>query len=131
MNQQSSNFGDQRQIAFGHYLRGLRKRIRPRLTQKQVAAEFHINLCEMEKGIRPVSIELSINLARKYGVPVEEMLERKYSPQLPLLTSIMRPTEVGEDLMKELHPEEMKQIEEEVKRYTAFLLLKRVTANTS
>lgn len=131
MNQQSSNFGRQRQVAFGRYLRDLRGRTRPPLTQKQVADEFHINLCEIEKGERSASVELSIKLAKKYNVPVEDILERKYSPQLPLLTGIMRPTEVTEDLLKEIRPEEMQQIEEEVKRYTAFLLLRRATANRS
>ena len=131
MSQESINFGRQRQIAFGRYLRSLRERIRPRLTQKQVADELHINLCEIEKGERTASVELLITLAKKYGVKVEEILERKYSPQLPLLTGIMRPTEVTEDLLKEIRPEEIQQIEEEVKRYTAFLILKRVEASRS
>ena len=131
MNQQSANFGRQRQIDFGRYLRDLRVRQRPRLTQKQVAAELHINLWEIEKGERPISVEQLISLAKKYNVPVEEMLERKYSPQLPLLTGIMRPTEVAEELLKEIRPEEMQEIDEEVKSYTAFLLLKRATANRS
>lgn len=131
MSQQSSNFGSQRQIVFGRYLRDLRERVRPPLTQKQVADEFHINLSDIERGERSASVELLIKLAKKYNVPVEDILERKYSPQLPLLTGIMRPTEVTEDLLKEIRPEEMQQIEEEVKRYTAFLLLRRVTANRS
>jgi transcriptional regulator with XRE-family HTH domain len=129
MSQQSANFKRRRQIAFGLYLRSLRKRVRPRLTQEQVAYEFHINLCDIEKGERPASVEVLINLAKKYGVPVEEILERKFSPQLPLLTGIIRPAEVTEELLKEIRPEEIQQIEEEVKRYTAFLILKRAAAS--
>ena len=131
MNQQSSNFGRQRQITFGRYLRELRERIRPRLTQEQVAKEFRINLCEIEKGERPVSVEVLINLAKKYGVSVEEILERKYSPQLPLLTGIIRPTELTKDLLDSIRPEEMQQIDDEVKRYTAFLILRQAALNRS
>ena len=68
MKQQSGNFGDQRQIAFGRYLRELRKRVRPRLTQEQIVKEFHINLGEMETGVRPVSVAVCADLAKKYGV---------------------------------------------------------------
>lgn len=131
MSQQSANFGRQRQVEFGRYLRDLRDRHRPRLTQKKVGDELHINLWEIEKGERTISFDQLIRLAKRYNVQVEEVLERKYSPQLPLLTGIMRPTEVTEDLLKEIPPEEMQEIDEEVKSYTAFLILRRAVANRS
>lgn len=131
MKQQSGNFGRQRQIAFGRYLRELRKRVRPRLTQEQVAKELHINLCEMEKGVRPVSVEVCADLAKKYGVSLEEILERKYLHQLPLLTGIIRPEDLAEDLLDGINPEEMQRINEEVQRYTAFLLLRQAALSRS
>jgi transcriptional regulator with XRE-family HTH domain len=125
MSQQSANFGRQRRVEFGHYLRELRER--RVLQQKEVARELHINLCDIEKGGRSVSVAVLIRLAEKYNVPLEELLRKKYSPQLPLLDGIMRPTDLVKDLQQELHPEDM----EELTRYIAFLLLKRATANRS
>lgn len=126
MNQQSANFGRQRQVAFGRYLRELRGR-RTTLTQQQVADDLHINLCAIEKGGRPATVDLLIRLAEKYDVPLEELLREKYRPQLPLLDGIIRPAELVRDLQQDLHPEDV----EEVTRYIAFLLLKRVAANRS
>jgi len=123
MSQQSANFGRQRQAEFGHYLRGLRER--RGLKQQQVAGDLHINLCEIEKGDRPVSDQLLIQLARRYGEPLGEMLMKKYWPQLPLLPGIMEPTKLVADLHKYLYPEEV----EEVTGYIASLLLRRATAN--
>lgn len=129
MSQQSANFGRQRQVEFGCYLRSLRER--KNLKQKQVAAELHINLCEIEKGRRSISHKQLRRLAEMYDLPLEEILERKYSPQLPLLTGIIRPTELTEDLLSGLHAEEREEIMEEVKRYTAFLLLRRGVVDKS
>ncbi|GAI95143.1 unnamed protein product, partial [marine sediment metagenome] len=76
-------------------------------------------------GRRRAPDKLLIQLAKKYRVPLEELLRKKYWPQLPLLTGIMHPDELLTDLQKDLYPKEI----EEVKRYMAFLLLRRVTAN--
>ena len=126
MNQKSANFGRQRQVDFGRYLRELREH-RTNLTQKQVADDLHINLCDIEKGGRPASVDLLLRLAEKYHVPLEELLREKYRPQLPLLDGIIKPGELVRDLQKELHPEDS----EELIRYAAFLLLRRATANRS
>lgn len=123
MNQKSANFGRQRRVEFGRYLKELRER--RRLEQQQVARELHINLCDIEKGGRSASVDQLIRLAEKYDVPLEELLRKKYSPQLPLLDAIVQPAELVKDLQKELRPEEA----EEVTRYIAFLLLRRATAN--
>lgn len=125
MNQQSANFGRQRQVDFGRYLRELRER--RGLSRTQVADELHINIWEIEKGKRPASVDLLLRLAKKYDVPLEDLLRKKYSPQLPLLDGIIQPAELVKDLQQELHPNDM----EEVTRYIAFLLLKRATANRS
>ena len=123
MFQQSANFGRQRQVDFGRYLKNLRER--RGLSRTQVAGEFHINIWEIEKGNRPVSDKLLIRLAQRYGEPLGEVLMNKYSPQLPLLTGIMEPTKLVADLHKYLYPEEV----EEVTGYIASLLHKRATAN--
>lgn len=128
MNQQNTNSGRQRRVDFGRYLKDLRRR--RNLTQVQVARELGINLCEIEKGNRSASDKLLSKLAEKYNVPLEQILERKYWPQLSLLTRIMRPTEMIEDLLEVLEgiePEERKEITREIERYTAFLLLTRST----
>lgn len=129
MSQRSANFGQQQRVELGCYLRSLREH--KNLKQKQVADELHINLCEIEKGRRSISDRLLRRLAEKYDVPLEEILERKYSPQLPLLTGIIRPTELTEDLLNSLRTEEKEQIMEEIKRYTAFLLLTRGVVDKS
>ncbi len=128
MNHRSEDFGRQRQIDFGSYLRDLRES--RKLSQKGVAKELRINLCDIEKGNRPASVDLLIELSKKYDEPIEKILERKYWPQLSLLTGILRPNKVVvEELLKDLATEEFKQIQEEVSRYTAFLLLSRSTVN--
>lgn len=123
MNQQSANFGRQRRVAFGRYLRDLRED--RGLSPKQVADELHINIWDIEKGGRPVSDQLLIQLARRYREPLGEMLMKKYWPQLPLLTGIMEPTKLVADLHKYLFPEEV----EDVTGYIASVLSKRATAN--
>lgn len=125
MIQQSANFGQQRRAEFGRYLRDLRKR--RGLKQYQVAGDLHINLSDIEKGKRPVDDELLIQLARRYGEPLGEMLMNKYWPQLPLLSGIMEPTKLVTDLNKYFYPEEV----EEVMDYIASLLRKRTAANRS
>jgi len=128
MNQQSENFGRQRQIEFGKYLRDLRES--RELKQIEVAEELGINLCDIEKGNRPASVDRLIELAKKYDEPIEKILERKYWPQLSLLTGILRPAKaVREELLKDLATDDIKQIEEEINRYTAFLLLSRSATN--
>jgi len=128
MNQISENFGRQRQIEFGKYLRDLRES--RELKQIKVAEELGINLCDIEKGNRPASVDLLIELAKKYDEPIEKILERKYWPQLSLLTGILRPAKaVREELLKDLATDEIEQIEEEINRYTAFLLLSRSAVN--
>ena len=123
MNQQSANFGRQRQVDFGRYLRELRER--RGLSRTQVADKLHINIWEIEKGRRTISVDQLIRMAEKYDVPLEDLLRKKYSPQLPLLDGIIQPAELVKDLQQELHPEDM----EELTRYIAFLLLKRAAAN--
>jgi len=128
MKQRSTDFGEQRQAEFGLYLRALRER--RHLKQKDVASDLGISaaeLCSIEKGYRRAGDQLLVELAEKYRVPLEELLRKKYWPQLPLLTGIMEPTEHITNLRKELRPEDM----QEVRRYEAFLLLRRVTANKS
>lgn len=128
MNQQSTNFGQDRQAKFGFYLKGLRRR--RGLKQKEVAGELGMkpeSLSMIEKGSRRAPDQLLVELAEKYRVPLEELLRQKYWPQLPLLDGIMHPAELVKDLQQDLHPEDM----EEVTSYIAFLLLKRVAANKS
>ena len=128
MNQRSTDFGQQRQAEFGLYLRALRKH--RHLKQKDVASELGISageLCSIEKGYRRAGDQLLVELADKYRVPLEELLRKKYWPQLPLLTGIMEPTEHIGDLQEDLHPEDV----EELRRYTAFLRLRRARANKS
>ena len=128
MNTKKANSGRQRRAEFGRYLKDLRRR--RNLTQVQVAREFGINLCEIEKGSRSASDKLLSKLAERYNVPLEQILERKYWPQLSLLTRIMRPTETVRDLLESLEaidPEERKEITREIERYVAFLLLSRST----
>jgi len=128
MNQRSTDFGHQRQAEFGLYLRALREH--RRLKQKGVASDLGISageLCSIEKGYRRAGDQLLVELAEKYRVPLEELLRKKYWPQLPLLSSIMEPTEHITNLQKRLRPEEV----EEVRRYKAFLLLRRAAASRS
>ena len=118
----------QQQTDFGFYLKDLRKH--RGLKQKQVARELGLKpecLSMIESGRRRAPDELLIQLAKKYRVPLEELLRRKYWPQLLLLTGIINPTELVTDLRKDLHPEEV----EEVTRYIAFLLLRRAAASRS
>ena len=129
MNKQNASSRRQRQAEFGRYLRDLRRR--RNLTQVQVAREFGINLCEIEKGNRSAPDRLLSKLSERYNVPLEQILERKYWPQLSLLTRIIRPTEMIGDLLEGLEaiePEERKEITREIERYTAFLLLTRSTS---
>ena len=117
---------ERQKTAFGLYPKELRER--RRLKQKNVASELGIKpetLSMIERGKRKTPDELLIQLAKKYQVPLEEVLLSKYWPQLPLLTGIMKPAELVRDLQKELYPEDM----QEVTRYIAFLLLRRTTAN--
>lgn len=123
MNQQSANFGRQRQVDFGRYLKDLRER--RGLSPTQVASEFNVNIWEIEKGKRPVSDQLLVQLAEKYREPLGNMLMTKYCPQLPLLADIMEPTKLVADLHKYFYPEEV----EEVMDYIASLLRRRATAN--
>jgi len=128
MNKRSTDFGQQRQAQIGRYLTALRRH--RHLKHKDVASDLGISaaeLCKIEKGYRRAGDQLLVELAEKYRVPLEELLRKKYWPQLPLLTSIMEPTEHITNLQKELCPEEI----EEVRRYKAFLLLRRATANRS
>lgn len=91
----------------------------------EVADELHINLWDIEKGGRPASVNVLAKLAKKYDVLLEELLRKKYSPQLQLLDGIMQPADLMTDLKQELHPDDL----EEVTRYIAFLLLKRAAAD--
>ena len=125
MNKKDIISGRQQRVEFGRYLKDLRKN--RKLTQAHVAGEFGVNLCEIEKGNRSAPDKLLRKLAERYNVPLEQILERKYWPQLSLLTRIMRPTEVLEDLLEGIEPEERKEITREIERYTAFLLLTRST----
>lgn len=130
MSRQSTNFEKKRQAQFGSYLRDLRKR--RDLKQYKVAEQFSVNLSAIEKGDRPAPDRLLIELAEKYGEPLEELLRHKYWPQLPLLTAIMEPTELPkeiEDYLKELEEELGKDDKKELTRYAAFLLLRRHVAN--
>jgi len=130
MSQRSTNFGKERRVEFGRYLRSLRKR--RKLKQKDVAAEFHINLFEMETGERSVGDHILVELADKYRVPLEEILRHKYSPQLPLLDTIMEPTLLTkklEDYLKQLEEKLDDDEKMELTRYAAFLLLRRHIAN--
>jgi transcriptional regulator with XRE-family HTH domain len=128
MSQQSNNSSQQRR-EFGAYLKDLRKR--RHLTLEKVGSDLGISAGEIsyiESGSRrSISDQLLIRLAERYGVPLGEMLMKKYWPQLPLLTGIVEPSKLVADLHKYLYPEEV----EEVTRYLAFLLLKRAAANSS
>ena len=128
MNQSSADFGRQRRIDFGHYLKGLREDRGK--TQTEVEGHLkikHGRLSLIESGERPVSDQLLLDLAKEYNVPLEEILRARYRPQLYLLDGIMRPAELIRDLKEDLRPEDM----EEVTRYIAFLLLKRVVVSKS
>lgn len=128
MNQQSTNFGQQRRVDFGRYLKELRDQ-RDR-TQMEVEDSLHMKhgrLSLIESGDRPVSDQLLVQLAIEYGVPPEELVMKKYWPQLPFPTGAFEPTEFLVELQKELRLEEVT----EVRRYIAFLLLRRATANKS
>ena len=127
MVQHNNKFNKSRKEFLGQYLK--RVRIRRKFKQKEIAKEYNINLYAIEKGERSASDELLGKLAQRYGVPLEEIMERKYWPQLRLLSCIVRPTDVAADILKDfesdLTPKEMEEIIEEIKRYTAFLLLSR------
>ena len=112
----------QQRAEFGSYLKDLQKKRWKR--QKEAAAELNISpeqFSDILRGKRLAPDHLLIRLAEKCDVPLEEILMRKYWPQLPLLTGIVEPAELPRDLMKELDPQEV----EEVTRYAAFLLLRR------
>lgn len=121
MKRLNTNF-QQRRAEFGSYLKDLiKKRWK---WQKEAAADLDIHpeqLSDIVRGKRPAPDHLLIRLAEKCDVPLEEILMRKYWPQLPLLTGIVEPAELPRDLIKELDPQEL----EEVTRYAAFLLLRR------
>ncbi len=123
MERQSANFGRQRQIDFGRYLKDLRER--RGLSRTQVAEEFGIHIWDIEKGKRLVPDQLLVQLAEKYREPLGAMLMTKYCPQLPLLDDIMEPTKLVADLHKYFYPDEV----EEVMDYIASILHKRTTAN--
>ncbi len=128
MNQSSADFCRQRRIDFGQYLKGLREDREK--TQTEVEGHLkikHGRLSLIESGERPVSDQLLLDLAKEYNVPLEEILRARYRPQLYLLDGIMRPAELIRDLKEDLRPEDM----EEVTRYIAFLLLKRVAVGKS
>ena len=128
MNQQSTEFGQQRRADFGRYLKDLRDQ-RDR-TQIEVEDSLHMKpgrLSLIESGDRPVSDQLLVQLAGEYGVPPEELVMKKYWPQLPFPTGAIEPTEFLAEFQKELRLEEVT----EVRRYIAFLLLRRVAANKS
>jgi len=120
MKQQSADFGQERRIEFGRYLRKLRGRRK----QKEVAAKLGLKpeqLSMIETGKRAANEKQLITLAVEYSVPLEQILRKKYSPQLSLLTGIIEPAELARDLISELDSKD----QEEVTRYAAFLLLKR------
>ena len=130
MTQKSSDYGKERRIAFGHYLRQLR--IRPGKKKTQIEVEERIEmksgrLSLIESGDRPINDDVLLKLAEEYDVALEELLRERYRPQLPLLDGIMKPADLIKDLRQDLHPDDM----EEVTRYIAFLLLKRATVNRS
>jgi len=128
MNQRSINFGRQRRAKFGSYLKDLLKKQWRK--QKEAAAELGISeekLSHIVTGKRPAPDHILIMITEKCEVPLEELLRKKYSPQLPLLDGVMQPAELMRDLQKDLHPEDV----EELTRYIAFLLLRRATANRS
>lgn len=128
MNQQSINFGKQRREDFGHYLKDLRdKRGRKQMEVEDSLHMRHGRLSLIESGDRPVDEQLLEQLAKEYGVPPEELVMKKYWPQLPFPTGAIEPTEFLVELQKELRLDEVK----EVRRYIAFLLLRRATANRS
>lgn len=126
MNQRSNNLGREQQNTFGRYLKDLRKKKWPK--QKDAADALGMKpetLSRIEHGKIRAPDELLVWLSQQCEVPLEEILMKKYWPQLPLLTGIMKPTELITDLTKELLPKE----QEEVIRYAAFLLLRRSTAS--
>ena len=129
MTQQSINFGKQRRVDFGRYLKDLRKR--RQLTLEDVASDLGVSAGELsliERGRRrSITDQLVIRLAERYGVPPEELVMKKYWPQLPFPTGAFEPTEFLVELQKELSLKEVA----EVRCYIAFLLLRRTTANKS
>ena len=128
MNQQSSNFGQQRREKFGRYLKELRgKRGRKQMEVEDSLHMKHGRLSLIESGDRPVDEQLLEQLAKEYSVPPEELVMKKYWPQLPFPTSAIEPTDFLAELQKELSLKEVT----EVRRYIAFLLLRRATANRS
>lgn len=119
------NSSQQRQEKFGEYLRGL---VKQRWHwQKEAADELGISeeiLSRIINGKNFAPDKLLIILSEKCNVPLEEILRRKYWPQLFLLTGIIEPTELTTDLVDELNDVEL----EELTRYAAFLLLRRHVA---
>ena len=51
------------------------------------------------------SVNLLLDLSKKYDTSLEDILERKHWPQLRLLSCIIRPTEVKSDLLSEIESE--------------------------
>lgn len=95
----------ERRRDFGRYLKGLRKD--QGLTQEKIGYALGITGGEVsliEKGERPISDESLIRLAEKYGVLLEEMLRKKYWPQLIFLPLIyiINPEQLPKDLVEEL-----------------------------
>jgi transcriptional regulator with XRE-family HTH domain len=114
--------GYQSRFKFGSYLRDLRKG--KNLTLTKVAKDIGITcsyLSMIETGERGVTDRILKGLAGKYGVPLEQMIIKRYWPQLPLLAGIVEPTEDLSNLVKSLRSEEV----EEVKQYIAFLRLRK------
>jgi len=130
MSKKISDYERRQRKRFGEYLRDLR--VSRHIKQQDIEQEFKVNLSEIEKGNRPAPDHLLEELAKIYKVLPEDLLEQRHWPQLLLLTCIIRPTEVTNDKLRDLEsefsPEEIEEITEEVKRYTAFLLLSRHVA---
>jgi len=128
MAQKSSDFGKERRIAFGHYLRQLRTRPGKKKTQIEVERRIGMKsgrLSLIETGDRPIDDDVLLKLAEEYDVALEELLRERYRPQLSLLDGIMKPADLIKDLRQDLHPDDV----EEVTRYIAFLLLKRAVVS--
>lgn len=124
---QRSDF-EQPRTKFGSYLKDLLKRRWGK--QKNAAAELGVSeqqLSQYVNGKRTTPDNLLTRLAEECNVPLEEIMIRKYWPQLHFLTGIIAPAELVGDLRKELLPTE----KEELTRYAAFLLLRRHAGNKS
>lgn len=73
------------------------------------------------RGKRQAPDELLTKISEKCNVPLEDILTRKYWPQMLLLSGIIEPSKITKNLLEELDPPEL----EEITRYAAMLLLKR------